>query len=135
MLNTKNIKMLSINNTKIVGEVLDTKKTVIMVKNPVEIYYEDNELGSMMFMDSPIKESETNLMYVQVSSIDFTTDVSYEILMYYTAVLKKLAKQKETTKEVLVQMTDIINEKLLQESIEDQITSGKIVQRHNNTIN
>jgi hypothetical protein len=127
--------MLSINNTKIVGEVLDTKKTVIMVKNPVEIYYEDNELGSMMFMDSPIKESETNLMYVQVSSIDFTTDVSYEILMYYTAVLKKLAKQKETTKEVLVQMTDIINEKLLQESIEDQITSGKIVQRHNNTIN
>ncbi len=134
-MNTKNIKMLSINNTKIVGEVLDTKKTVIMVKNPVEIYYEDNELGSMMFMDSPIKESETNLMYVQVSSIDFTTDVSYEILMYYTAVLKKLAKQKETTKEVLVQMTDIINEKLLQESIEDQITSGKIVQRHNNTIN
>ena len=134
-MNTKNIKMLSINNTKIVGEVLDTKKTVIMVKNPVEIYYDDNELGSMMFMDSPIKESETNLMYVQVSSIDFTTDVSYEILMYYTAVLKKLAKQKETTKEVLVQMTDIINEKLLQESIEDQITSGKIVQRHNNTIN
>ncbi len=134
-MNTKNIKMLSINNTKIVGEVLDTKKTVIMVKNPVEIYYEDNELGSMMFMDSPIKESETNLMYVQVSSIDFTTDVSYEILMYYTAVLKKLAKQKETTKEVLVQMTDIINEKLLQESIEDQITSGKMVQRHNNTIN
>jgi hypothetical protein len=134
-MNTKNIKMLSINNTKIVGEVLDTKKTVIMVKNPVEIYYEDNELGSMMFMDSPIKQSETNLMYVQVSSIDFTTDVSYEILMYYTAVLKKLAKQKETTKEVLVQMTDIINEKLLQESIEDQITSGKIVQRHNNTIN
>jgi hypothetical protein len=134
-MNTKNIKMLSINNTKIVGEVLDTKKTVIMIKNPVEIYYDDNELGSMMFMDSPIKESETNLMYVQVSSIDFTTDVSYEILMYYTAVLKKLAKQKETTKEVLVQMTDIINEKLLQESIEDQITSGKIVQRHNNTIN
>jgi len=134
-MNTKNIKMLSINNTKIVGEVLDTKKTVIMVKNPVEIYYEDNELGSMMFMDSPIKESQTELMYVQVSSIDFTTDVSYEILMYYTAVLKKLAKQKETTKEVLVQMTDIINEKLLQESIEDQITSGKIVQRHNNTIN
>ena len=134
-MNAKNIKMLSINNTKIVGEVLDTKKTVIMVKNPVEIYYEDNELGSMMFMDSPIKESETNLMYVQVSSIDFTTDVSYEILMYYTAVLKKLAKQKETTKEVLVQMTDIINEKLLQESIEEQITSGKMVQRHNNTIN
>lgn len=134
-MNAKNIKMLSINNTKIVGEVLDTKKTVIMVKNPVEIYYEDNELGSMMFMDSPIKESETNLMYVQVSSIDFTTDVSYEILMYYTAVLKKLAKQKETTKEVLVQMTDIINEKLLQESIDEQITSGKMVQRHNNTIN
>lgn len=134
-MNTKNIKMLSINNTKIVGEVMDTKKSVIMVKNPVEIYYEDNELGSMMFMDSPIKESQTELMYVQVSSIDFTTDISYEILMYYTAVLKKLAKQKEATKEVLVQMTDIVNEKLLQESIEDQITSGKIVQRHNNTIN
>jgi hypothetical protein len=127
--------MLSINNTKIVGEVMDTKKSVIMVKNPVEIYYEDNELGSMMFMDSPIKESQTELMYVQVSSIDFTTDISYEILMYYTAVLKKLAKQKEATKEVLAQMTDIVNEKLLQESIEDQITSGKIVQRHNNTIN
>jgi hypothetical protein len=134
-MNTKNIKMLSINNTKIVGEVLDTKKSVIMIKNPVEIYYEDNEMGSMMFMDSPIKESQTELMYVQVSSVDFTTDISYEILMYYTAVLKKLAKQKETTKEVLVQMTDIINEKLLQESIEDQIISGKIVQRHNNTIN
>jgi len=134
-MNIKNIKMLSINNTKIVGEVLDTKKSVIMVKNPVEIYYEDNELGSMMFMDSPIKESQTELMYVQVSSIDFTTDISYEILMYYTAVLKKLAKQKETTKKVLVQMTDIINEKLLLESIEDQITSGKIIQRHNNTIN
>ena len=81
-MNIKNIKMLSINNTKIVGEVLDTKKSVIMVKNPVEIYYEDNELGSMMFMDSPIKESQTELMYVQVSSIDFTTDISYEILMY-----------------------------------------------------
>jgi len=134
-MNTKNIKMLSINNTKIVGEVMDTKKSVIMVKNPVEIYYEDNELGSMMFMDSPIKESQTELMYVQVSSIDFTTDISYEILMYYTAVLKKLAKQKEATKEVLVQMTDIVNEKLLQESIEDQITSGKIIQRYNNTIN
>lgn len=134
-MNTKNIKMLSINNTKIVGEVMDTKKSVIMIKNPVEIYYEDNELGSMMFMDSPIKESQTELMYVQVSSIDFTTDISYEILMYYTAVLKKLAKQKEATKEVLVQMTDIVNERLLQESIEDQITSGKIVQRHNNTIN
>ena len=134
-MNTKNIKMLSINNTKIVGEVMDTKKSVIMIKNPVEIYYEDNELGSMMFMDSPIKESQTEFMYVQVSSIDFTTDISYEILMYYTAVLKKLAKQKEATKEVLVQMTDIVNERLLQESIEDQITSGKIVQRHNNTIN
>ena len=134
-MNTKNIKMLSINNTKIVGEVMDTKKSVIMVKNPVEIYYEDNELGSMMFMDSPIKESQTELMYVQVSSIDFTTDISYEILMYYTAVLKKLAKQKEATKEVLVQMTDIVNEKLLQESIEEQIISGKMVQRHNNTIN
>ena len=134
-MNVKNIKVLSINNKKIIGEVVETNKTVIMIKNPVEVYYVNNELGSMMFMDNPIKESETNLMYVQVSSIDFTTDVSYEILMYYDAVLLKLAKQKENTKQILNQMTNIVTEKLLQENIENQISSGKIIQIFNNTLN
>ncbi len=121
-------RIFFIDGMKIIGQIAEVTNNVVVVLNPVEIQYEDTENGQMIIVCDVIKESHTNLANILKSKISLTCDVSPEMISYYNIIVESFYDQREKTKSYLTYLTNMVAEQKMNESIEEELEKGKLVQ-------
>lgn len=128
-------RIFFIDGMKIIGQIAEVTANVVVVLNPVEIQYEDTENGQMIIVCDVIKESHTNLANILKSKISLTCDVSPEMISYYNIIVESFYDQREKTKSYLTYLTNMIAEQKMNESIEEELEKGKLVQTTPDSLN
>jgi len=128
-------RIFFIDGMKIIGQIAEVTANVVVVLNPVEIQYEDTENGQMIIVCDVIKESHTNLANILKSKISLTCDVSPEMISYYNIIVESFYDQREKTKSYLSYLTNMVAEQKMNESIEQQLEKGKLVQTTPDSLN
>jgi len=120
---------------KVIGQIVEVTTTVVIVKNPIEIGYEDTQYGQVIVVADIIKESNSNVAHLQKSNIAFTCDVSPEMLSYYTVISKEFYDQREKTKLYLNSLTKLLIETKMLNTVTNQLQLGKVLQITSDIIN
>lgn len=128
-------RIFFIDGMKIIGQIAEVTNNVVVVLNPVEIQYEDTENGQMIIVCDVIKESHTNLANILKSKISLTCDVSPEMISYYNIIVESFYDQREKTKSYLTYLTNMVAEQKMNESIEEELEKGKLVQTTPDSLN
>jgi hypothetical protein len=128
-------RIFFIDGMKIIGQIAEVTANVVVVLNPVEIQYEDTENGQMIIVCDVIKESHTNLANILKSKISLTCDVSPEMISYYNIIVESFYDQREKTKSYLSYLTNMVAEQKMNESIEQELEKGKLVQTTPDSLN
>jgi hypothetical protein len=128
-------RIFFIDGMKIIGQIAEVTANVVVVLNPVEIQYEDTENGQMIIVCDVIKESHTNLANILKSKISLTCDVSPEMISYYNIIVESFYDQREKTKSYLSYLTNMVAEQKMNESIEQELERGKLVQTTPDSLN
>ncbi len=128
-------RIFFVDGMKIIGQIAEVTANVVVVLNPVEIQYEDTENGQMIIVCDVIKESHTNLANILKSKISLTCDVSPEMISYYNIIVESFYDQREKTKSYLSYLTNMVAEQKMNESIEQELEKGKLVQTTPDSLN
>ena len=128
-------RIFFIDGMKIIGEIVEVTANVVMIKNPVEIQYEDTDYGQVIVVADMIKESHSNVANILKSNISLTCDVSPEMLVYYNIISKEFYDQREKTKLYLNSLSALLVETKMLNSVRNQLQMGKVVQITSDALN
>jgi|LakMenE01Jun11ns_1017448.scaffolds.fasta_scaffold9913741_2 hypothetical protein len=128
-------RIFFVDGMKIMGQISEVTTTVVVVKNPIEIQYEETEYGQIIVVSDPIKESKSVTINIPKSNISLTCDVSEEMVMYYQNIVKKFLEQRSKTKSYLNSLTNLMVEQHILDNVIEQLSMGKVIQVTPNNLN
>jgi len=128
-------RIFFIDGMKIMGQISDVTANVVVVRNPVEIQYEETEYGQVIVVSDPIRESNSRIINLLKSNISLTCDVSQEMIVYYDNVVKQFWDHREKTRTYLSQLSNIMVEQQISKTVLEQIIKGKMIQPSSDNIN
>lgn len=128
-------RIFFVDGMKVIGQIVEVTTSVVIIKNPIEIGYEETDYGQVIVVGDMIKESNTNIAHLQKSNISFTCDVSPEMLAYYNIISKEFYEQREKTKLYLNSLSNLLIETKMLNSVRNQLQAGKVIQITSNILN